>query len=116
MPTPRFFTDEGFARFAVTPKRARLSRQPEASTTLSMHSPRPMVVTVRWFAVLVNGSATIRRRISAGSDPNGSAALFGCHSRGKRGGPGPRPRLWARGGVLGEGRAAPDFDTGGLWG
>ena len=27
--------------------RPRFSRQPEASTTRSMHSPRPIVVTVR---------------------------------------------------------------------
>src|SRR3972149_4979522 len=52
-----------------------LRRQSDASTTLSMHSLGPMVVTVKWLAVLVNGSATIRRRIAAGSRPGCSAAL-----------------------------------------
>src|SRR2546425_3721638 len=52
-----------------------LERHPEASTTLSMHSVSPMVVTVKWLAVFVNGSVTIRRRISAGSRPSCSAAL-----------------------------------------
>ncbi len=63
----------------------RFSRQPEASTTRSMHSPRPMVVTVRWLAVFTNGSARFRRRMSAGSRPSCSAALSIWHSIAKRG-------------------------------
>ncbi len=45
-PTPR-------RREPPPARRARFSRQPDASTTRSMHSPRPIVVTVRWFAVFV---------------------------------------------------------------
>jgi hypothetical protein len=70
---------------AACANRARLSRHPEASTTLSMHSPRPIVVTVRWLAVLVNGSCTMRRRRSAGSRLSCSAALSSWHSSAKRG-------------------------------
>src|SRR3970282_1120424 len=42
-----------------------LRRQSDASTTLSMHSFRPMVVTVKWLAVLVNGSAPLRGGVRA---------------------------------------------------
>ena len=78
----------------------RFSRQPEASTTRSMHSPRPMVVTVRWFAVFTNGSARLRRRMSAGSRPSCSAALSIWHSIAKRGWGVPCPRLGPHGGLL----------------
>ena len=97
---------------AVTPYRARLSRQPDASTTLSMHSPRPMVVTVKWFAVFVNGSATIRRRMSAGSSPSCSAARSSWHSSAKRGCTVPWPRLGPHGGLLVKMRAPSNLYTG----
>src|SRR2546425_11856356 len=61
---------EGAVEAPSDRKPRHLVRQPEASTTRSMHSPRPIVVTVRWFAVLVKGSARIRLRISAGSRPS----------------------------------------------
>src|SRR3989304_6271376 len=79
-----------------------LRRQSDASTTLSMHSFRPMVVTVKWLAVLVNGSATIRRRIAAGSRPSRSAALSIWHSRAKRGWGVPGPALGAAGRLVRE--------------
>ncbi len=75
-------------------------RQPDASTTRSMHSPSPMVVTVRWLAVLVKGSARLRRRMSAGSSPSCSAALSIWHSMAKRGWGVPCPRLGPQGGLL----------------
>src|SRR5262245_5528295 len=75
-------------------------RHPEASTTLSMHSLRPIVVIVRWFAVFVNGSATMRRRLSVGSRPSCSAALSSWHSSAKRGCGVPWPRLGPHGGLL----------------
>src|SRR5207247_8791381 len=65
-----------------------------------MHSPSPIVVTVRWFAVLVNGSTRMRRRMSAGSSPSCSAALSSCTSRAKRGCGVPCPRLGPHGGLL----------------
>ena len=78
----------------------RFSRQPEASTTRSMHSPRPMVVTVRWLAVFTNGSARFCLRMSAGSSPSCSAALSIWHSIAKRGWGVPCPRLGPQGGLL----------------
>src|SRR2546423_14199427 len=108
-PTPRRF---GPRRRAGGCQPRHLSRQPDASTTLSMHSPRPMVVTVRWLAVLVNGSAMIRRRISAGASPSCSAALSSWHSRGKRGRGVPWARLGPHGGLVGENRRPPDLLAG----
>ena len=78
----------------------RFSRQPEASTTRSMHSPSPVVLTVRWFAVLVKGSVRLRRRMSAGSRPSCSAALSIWHSMAKRGCGVPWPRLGPQGGLF----------------
>src|SRR3989442_2810776 len=108
-PPPSRLPPDVAARAAVGPKRARFSRQPEDSTTLSMHSPRPMVVTVRWLAVLVNGSATIRRRISAGSSPSCSATLSIWHSKGERGCGVAWPRLGPHGGLLVKMRAASNL-------
>src|SRR5439155_21675593 len=92
--------EDGAAEAPSARKPRHLVRQPEASTTRSMHSPRPIVVTVRWFAVLVKGSARMRRRISAGSRPSCSAALSSCTSSAKRGCGVPCPRLGPHGGLL----------------
>src|SRR5215470_1967624 len=89
--------------------------QPDASTTLSMHSPRPIVVTVRWLAVFVNGSHTIRRRSSVGSSPSCSAALSICTSSPKRGWGVPWPRLGPHGGLLVNTRAPSNLYTGILY-
>src|SRR2546429_9434788 len=108
-PTPRRF---GPRRRAGGCQPRHLSRQPDASTTLSMHSPRPMVVTVRWLAVLVNGSHTMRRRISAGSSPSCSAALSICTSSANRGWGVAWARLGAHGGLLVEKRGPSQLLTG----
>src|SRR5882762_8200338 len=121
MPGLRFFGEEAPPSrlppcdAAVTPYRVRFSRQSDASTTLSMHSPRPMVVTVRWFAVLVKGSATIRLRRSAGSRPSCSAALSSWHSSANRGWGVPWPRLGPHGGLLVKMRAPSNLYTGILY-
>src|SRR6185369_16613897 len=111
MPTPFRLRPDGEA----DAKRVRLSRQPDASTTLSMHSPSPIVVMVRWFAVFVNGSHTMRRRMSAGSRPSCSAALSSWHSRAKRGCGVPCPRLGPHGGLLVKTRAPSNLYTGILY-
>ena len=77
-----------------------------------MHSTRPVVVTVRWLAVFVNGSVAMRRRIAAGSSPSCSAALSIWTSRAKRGWGVPWPRLGPHGGLLVKMRAPSNLYTG----
>ena len=76
------------------------SRQPDASTTRSMHSGRPHVVTVRWFTVFSCSGTTVRRRISAGSRPSSSAILSRWTSRANRGWGVPWPRFGPQGGLF----------------
>src|SRR5919199_5650401 len=75
-------------------------RYPDASTTLSMHSPKPQVVIVRWFTVLLKLSTTNFLRYSAGSRSRSWAILSRWTSSAKRGWGVPCPRLGPHGGLL----------------